>query len=338
MTQTVYFGTYTKRASEGIYQADFDEQTGHLSNLQLTAAMTSPTYLAFADSQHLYSVASDGPDGGIASFNPDFSLLNTAYEEGAPACYVAVDEERNLVYAANYHKGQVLVYQRQADGRISLTDKVSQQGSGPHENQGSSHVHFADLTPDQYLITCDLGADKVTSYEVSEDGKLSELAVYQTSPGAGPRHIVFHHHYKTAYLINELNSTIDVLFYDGAGQFEHFQTISTVPADYDGQKWASAIRLSADGRFLYASERAHNSIAVYSVLADGSLELLDITATDGQVPRDFSLSPDENYLIAVHQESDNATIFKRDKESGLLTQVSHDFYVPEAVCIVFQDQ
>ena len=147
--------------------------------------------------------------------------------------------------------------------------------------------------------------------------------------------LVFHPHYKTAYLINELNATIDVLFYDGMGEFEHFQTVSTLPSDYDGQKWASAIKLSADGKFLYASNRAHNSIAVFKVVADGSLELIEIVPTQGLNPRDFTLSPDQNYLIAAHQDSPNATVFKRDSASGKLTLLSDDFYVPEAVCTVF---
>ena len=185
------------------------------------------------------------------------------------------------------------------------------------------------------MITCDLGTDSLHTYEVSDQGKLTLLHHYQTAPGAGPRHLVFHPHHKIAYLINELNATIDVLFYDGMGEFEHFQTVSTLPEDYDGQKWASAIKLSADGKFLYASNRAHNSIAVFEVIADGSLKLIEIVPTDGLNPRDFTLSPDQHYLIATHQDSPNATVFKRDPETGRLSSLSHDFYVPEAVCTVF---
>ena len=218
---------------------------------------------------------------------------------------------------------------------MSFVDQDTHQGSGPHANQASPHTHYADLTPDQYLITCDLGTDSLHVYDVSEEGKLTLINQYQTAPGAGPRHLVFHPHYKTAYLINELNATIDVLFYDGMGEFEHFQTVSTLPSDYDGQKWASAIKLSADGKFLYASNRAHNSIAVFKVVADGSLELIEIVPSQGLNPRDFTLSPDQNYLIAAHQDSRNATVFKRDSASGKLTLLSDDFYVPEAVCTVF---
>lgn len=335
MSQSIYFGTYTKKESKGIYKAQFDPETGSLSDLELVAAEPNPTFIAFSEKGNLYSVGAQDGKGGIASFTADFQPLNHVVEEGAPLCYVSVDEKRQLVYGANYHKGQVLVYKIEGDGQLSLIDQDTHEGKGPHENQSSPHVHFADLTPDQYLITCDLGTDSLHTYEVSNQGKLTLLHHYQTAPGAGPRHLVFHPHHKIAYLINELNATIDVLFYDGMGEFEHFQTVSTLPEDYDGQKWASAIKLSADGKFLYASNRAHNSIAVFEVIADGSLKLIEIVPTDGLNPRDFTLSPDQHYLIAAHQDSPNATVFKRDPETGRLSSLSHDFYVPEAVCTVF---
>ena len=122
MKETVYFGTYTRRTSQGIYMADFDTETGLLSNLELFAAEPSPTYLAFDQHQHLYTVGSQDDKGGIAAYQTNGTLLNHVVEEGAPHCYVAVDEERDLVYAANYHKGQVLVYKRQEDGRLLLSD------------------------------------------------------------------------------------------------------------------------------------------------------------------------------------------------------------------------
>ena len=197
------------------------------------------------------------------------------------------------------------------------------------------HVHYTDLTPDQYLVTCDLGTDEVTTYDVNLEGKLTKLATYNCNPGAGARHLVFHHHYKIAYLICELNSTIEVLIYDGVGEFEQMQVISTLPDDYSGFNGTAAIRLSKDGKFLYASNRGHDSIAVYSILADGSLELLEIVPTNGKNPRDFDLSPDQEFLIAVHQDSDNATVFKRNPETGRLAELSNEFHVPEAVCISF---
>ncbi|KXW15041.1 3-carboxymuconate cyclase [Streptococcus pneumoniae] len=335
MKETVYFGTYTRRTSQGIYKADFDTETGQLSNLELFAAEPSPTYLAFDQHQHLYTVGSQDDKGGIAAYQTDGTVLNHVVEEGAPHCYVAVDEKRDLVYAANYHKGQVLVYKRQEDGSLLLSDMDQHSGQGPHENQASPHVHYTDLTPDHYLVTCDLGTDQVITYDLDQEGKLSKLYTYHSKPGAGSRHIIFHNHYKIAYLICELNSTIEVLIYDGVGEFERMQVISTLPEAYEGFNGTAAIHLSKDGKYLYASNRGHDSIAVYTILADGSLELLEIVPTHGQTPRDFDLTPDQKFLIVVHQDSDNVTVFKRNCDNGRLAELSNDFHVPEAVCIRF---
>lgn len=332
---TLYFGTYTRRASEGIYAADFNIETGELSNRRLVVAEPNPTYLAFANDKTLYSVGAKDNQGGLAAFSSAFDLINHAVADGAPHCYVSVDEERGLVYGANYHKGQVLVYKRLENGGLELTDVQQHEGSGPHENQAGPHVHFADLTPDKHLITCDLGTDEVVTYMVSDQGKLTPLARYQSAPGAGPRHITFHPTAKIAYLICELNSTIEVLIYDGLGEFEHMQTISTLPSDYSNFNGTAAIRLSQDGKFLYGSNRGHDSIAVYKVLGDASLELVEIVPSLGKTPRDFILSPDNRFLIVAHQDTDNVSVFTRDAETGKLTNLSSDFIVPEAVCVTF---
>lgn len=331
----LYFGTYTRRASEGIYRADFDPETGRLSNLHVWAKEANPTYLAVAADGVHYTVGSKDGQGGIAAYTATAHLLNHVVEEGAPLCYVAVDPHRPLVYGANYHKGQVLVYKRAADGSLSLADSRTHTGNGPHENQASPHVHFADLTPDQYLVTCDLGTDEVITYAVSDQGSLTEVARYHSAAGAGPRHIVFHPHQKIAYLICELNSTIEVLIYDGVGQFEHLQTLSTIPADHTDFNGTAAIRITRDGQFVYGSNRGHDSIAVYQVQKDGQLALLEIVPTNGKTPRDFTLSPDERHVIVAHQDSDTVTVFSRDAASGRLTELSHDFIVPEAVCTLF---
>ncbi|MHC3586360.1 lactonase family protein [Streptococcus suis] len=332
---TIYFGTYTKRESKGIYKANFDSETGQLSNLELVTEEPNPTYLAFDKAGHLYSVGAENGLGGIAAFNADYTLLNHVVSEGAPLCYVAVDEARDLVYGSNFHKGQLLVYKRLADGSLELADVAQHEGSGPHENQASAHVHFSDLTPDKFLVTCDLGCDQVVTYKVSDQGKVEKIATYQAAPGSGPRHIIFHPVAKIAYLICELNSTIEVLIYDGWGQFEHLQTVSTLPEDHTGFNGTAAIRITKDGKFIYGSNRGNDSIAVYKTLADASLELVEIVPTNGKTPRDFTLSPDEKHLIVVHQDSDNATVFERDVENGCLTELSYDFYVPEAVCVTF---
>ncbi len=336
MMETVYFGTYTKKMSQGIYAADFDSESGLLSNLRLVAKETNPTYLAFSNTGNLYSVASQDGKGGIASFNSNFELLNHVVEEGAPHCFISVDDERHLVYGANYHKGEALIYQQNEDGSLALLNKEVYSGSGPHPNQLSSHVHFVGLTPDKYLVVCDLGTDLVTTYDILENYQLEKIGQYHSTPGAGSRHIVFHPDLKVAYLICELNATVEVLIYDGCGQFERFDTISTLPEAYNGFNACAAIRISQDGKFVYASNRGDDSLAVFSVATDGSLKRIQIISTSGKNPRDFNITPDGAYIITVHQDSDNATVFKRDQETGLLNTLSNDFFVPESVCVTFK--
>ncbi|TCD46228.1 lactonase family protein [Streptococcus sp. X16XC17] len=331
---TIYFGTYTRHSSEGIYTADFNAKTGKLTNRLLLAKEPSPTYLALSEANYLYAVGAENDLGGIAAYTREGQLINHVVQEGAPLCYVSVDEERNLVYGANYHKGQVLVYKILDNGGLELTDSHTHEGHGPHKNQASAHVHYADLTPDNYLLTCDLGTDQIVTYRVSDAGKLTLLDTYNATPGAGPRHIVFHPTAKIAYLICELNSTIEVLIYDSVGQFELMQTISTLPDDFMNFNGTAAIRISADGKFVYASNRGHDSIAVYKTLGDASLDLVEIVPSLGQIPRDFILTKDQKYVIVAHQDSDNVTVFSRNAETGRLTELSHDFVVPEAVAIL----
>lgn len=336
MIETIYFGTYTKKTSQGIYCADFDSSNGEISNLQLVAKEDNPTYLSFSTEGNLYTVTNGKEKGGIASYDSDFQLLNKVVEDGPGLCYIAVDNKRGLVYGANYHKGQLNIYKCEENGSLTLLNTLQHHGSGPHPNQARAHVHFSDLTPDKYLITCDLGTDEVTTHMISPQGQLIEIGKYKAASGSGPRHLVFHKEFKIAYLVCELNATIEVLIYDGYGQFEHYQTVSTLPDNYDGFNACAAIRISHDSRFVYVSNRGHDSIAVFEVIGDGVLERRQIIPSAGRSPRGFNLSSDDNFLIAVHQDSDNATVFKRDPKSGLLTEISHDFKVPEAVCLVFK--
>ena len=157
-------------------------------------------------------------------------------------------------------------------------------------------------------------------------------------PGTGPRHLVFHPVHKIAYLFGELDSTVTVLAYDESdGSFTQKQKVSTLPKDFDGENGGAAIRVSNDGRFLYASNRGHNSIAVFAIADDGlSVEMIQSVSTEGDFPRDFALSPDNKYVVAANQNSDNLTLYRRDNASGLLTMIQKDVFAPEAVCVYFE--
>ncbi|QOD86626.1 lactonase family protein [Weissella viridescens] len=342
MTEKMLFGTYTKRVSKGIYQADFDEQTGEMSNVEAIAEIGSPTYLNVSNADVLYAVDKQDGQGGVAVYDYDSENAKTTLKQevladGASPAYVAVDENRQLLYTANYHKGTVEIYAIAADGKLTQTDAFQAVGSGPRPEQDGPHMHFANLTPDNRLVAVDLGSDKVYTFDVSEAGKLTEVAVFETEAGFGPRHIRFSQDGQKAYLLGELSSQLSELNYDAtSGTFELVQTLSTKPDDWEAHNGAAAIYVSADNRFIYTSNRGHNSIAVFEVKANGAIDRrVQLISTEGDFPRDFALSPNERYLIATNQNTDNATVYQRDTVTGQLTLQEKDIQVPEPVRVVF---
>ncbi|MGY3766480.1 lactonase family protein [Vagococcus vulneris] len=338
MTKKILLGSYTRRESQGIYTIDLNNQI--LENLSLLIKEDNPTYLDTTDN-YLYSVTKDGEKGGISAYtrNPDGNLtfINKVTAVGAPPCYVAVDNKRQLVYGANYHQGILKSYRILKDGGIELADTIQHEGTGPHENQDGPHAHYIDLTPDHRLAACDLGNDTVYTYDVSDDGHLTEAASFNAQPGCGPRHLIFHPNKEIAYLFGELSSDVFVLRYDkSTGAFTQLQAISTLPEDYNDFNGGAAIRISKDGKFVYVSNRGHNSIAVFKTDNQGEqLSLIQHISVEGDFPRDFNLSPDETHIVVANQNSDNLTLFSRDTESGKLTLLQKDVYAPEVVCVKF---
>ncbi|WEG72888.1 lactonase family protein [Vagococcus intermedius] len=341
MLEKIILGTYTKRESQGIYEITLDSSNGKLTNLTHTITATNPTFVGRAINNCLYTVGTIEGKGGMLAYKPTedmhYDLLNAVTDDGASPCYVGIDNDRQLVFGANYHKGQVTSYKINSDGSITLADTVQHIGQGPHENQTSAHAHYADLTPDKRLVACDLGTDTVYTYDVTLDGKLTEIATFKATPGTGPRHLVFHPTNQVAYLFGELANTVTVLSYDvQTGTFTEKQTLSTLPTDFKGFSGGAAIRISNDGRFVYVSNRGHNSIAVFETKNEGNtLELIQLISSEGDFPRDFDLNKTEEFLIVSHQNSDNLTVFTRNAKTGCLELKEKDIYAPECVCTYF---
>lgn len=338
MLEKILLGTYTKKDSQGIYTITLDTQQEELLDLALVTKEVGPTYLAHAKSGQLFNVTSVDGKGGIASYDNQYRLINAVTQDGASPCYVAIDEARQLIYSANYHKGQVVVYQINPDGSIQLVDEVFHTDPiGPHENQDKPHAHYADLTPDNRLVACDLGTDRVYTYDVADNGQLTKVASLKLPDGTGPRHLTFHPQIDIAYLFGELNSSITVLNYDRTtGQFNIGASYPTLPSDYTDFNSGSAIHVTSDGQFLYGSNRGHNSIICFKIAEDGlTLNFIQRIQTQGDFPRDFAIDPTESYLVCAHQNSDNLTLFYRDKQTGILSLLQKDVYAPECVCVKF---
>lgn len=339
MQEKILFGTYTKKTSEGVYEAILDTEKRELGAATLVATVGNPTYLTTSKAGKLYSVDKHGDQGGIVVFDNTTrpaTKLSEHMLEAAPA-YLAVDEARQLVYAGYYHIGLTEVLKINGD-QLELVDSVKNEGSGPRPEQGSAHVHFTGLTPDQRLVVVDLGADRVDTFDVAESGKLTLASTFKTEAGFGPRNIRFSPDGKFAYLLGELSSQLSVLAYNSTdGSFKLLQTITTIPADWTEHNGAAAIRVSADGKFIYISNRGHNSIATFAVSEAGAqIELIQTISTEGEFPRDFAFNSTEEFIVAANQDTDNVSLFGRDAMSGKLTLIQKDFIIPEGVRVYFE--
>ncbi|MED3974204.1 6-phosphogluconolactonase [Priestia megaterium] len=341
-----FAGTYTKAGSEGVYTFTLDTKAKKIVEVKAVAKIENPTYLnASKDNEHLYTVIKEGEKGGVAAFKVDpntgqLKFVNKQLLDGAPPCYVSVNEDNTLVLSANFHKGSVETYSvNEETGEIEYVASVVEH---PHSDlkkgqQGKPHVHYADFTPgEKHVAVVDLGIDKIVTYEV-EENKLKEVNSLSTSVGSGPRHLTFHPNDRYAYAMTEFSSEVLFLTYDESkGSFTQQQAVSTIPADFTENNQGSAIHISSDGRFVYAGNRGHNSIATFKVDQDsGQLTFIEWTGTEGDWPRDFVLDPTEQFIVASNQETGNLVLFERDQESGKLTLLQSNVTVPEAVCVKF---
>ncbi len=339
MTEDFLIGTYTKKSSKGIYAVTLDDHQEQLTNVRLVVNSQKPAYLQVGPASQLFAIRQEDNFAGVATYhleNGHGKLVDKSLTLGPAPAYVGLDEQRHLLFAANYHKATVEVYRLDLQGKLTKTDEVTHQGlPGPRPEQADGpHCHYADLTPDKRLIVCDLGLDLVVIYNVDSQGRLTAVSRFKTPAGYGPRHLTFSPDGHYCYLLGELSSQLMVLKYDhSAAQLTPLQTISTIPADWTSHNGAAAIHLSADGRFLYCSNRGENTIAVFGIQPDHTLQHLQSITTAGDFPRDFELSADNHYLVASNQNTDNLTLYRRNTDNGLLTLLQQDIHCPEPVCV-----
>ncbi|AXX64851.1 lactonase family protein [Bombilactobacillus bombi] len=338
MQENVLIGGYTKQTSQGIYQLQFNSQTAQLTPAKLAVKLQGPTYFAVSNEHILYTVVQDGEQGGLAAYDMknNFAYLGSALQPKNSPAYVEVSDKRQLVFSANFHTGIVTIHQIQEDKTLAITDHIQLTGRSIRPEQEESHPHMAHLAPDGNLVICDYGSDKVFTYSIDDAGKATKMGEFTAPAGSAPRHLVFNpQHPDIAYCICELASIVLVLNYHD-GQFEQLQSYPLLPDNYNEDNTAAAIRISADGQFLYTSNRGHNSIVSFKVSASGqSLEHLQTIKTQGDFPRDFDFDLTGQYLLVPHQKSNDVTIFKRNLETGYLTFINNDTQVPEGTCIVF---
>ncbi len=351
----VFFGTYTKGKSKGIYRAPFDAGTGKLGAVELAAEAGDPSFLAVhPNGRVLYAIdersdPAKTPGRGVTAFAIDaqgrLTRLNDQEVGGPGPCHLSVDRAGKVLVVANYSGGSVAAIALQPDGRLGAVGSVMKHaGSSVHPTrQKAPHAHAATLAPDdRFVLVPDLGIDRVQVYRL-EAAKAQLTAATPPgatlAPGAGPRHVAFRPDGKFVYAINELHCTMTVFRYEAAtGALGEVQTISTLPAGVAVQPGFSTAEVQAhpNGKFLYGSNRGHDSIAVYAIDgASGKLTLVEHEPTQGKTPRHFTLDPTGRWLFAENQGSDTVVVFRVDAATGKLEPTGQSVDVPVPVCAVF---
>ncbi len=351
---TLYIGTYTSGKSEGIYIYRMDPSTGELKYFNTVKRVIDPSFLAVDGRRRfLYAVNeltefAGKPGGALSAFTierqtGDLHLLNQQPSLGGAPCNVIVDATGRFVLTANYAGGNVSVFPVLSDGSLgTATDMVQHHGSGANkERQEAPHAHCIILDrSNRYAFAADLGLDKVMIYRFdAKAGKLTPASQpwTQLKPGAGPRHFVFHPSGKYAYVINELDSTLTAFAYNSVnGTLSSMQTVSALPGDFSGNNDCADLHVSPSGKFLYGSNRGHNSIVVFAINeSTGKLTYLEHTATQGKTPRNFTIDPTGKFLLVANQESDSVVTLRIDPATGRLKPTGLVAQVPTPVCLRF---
>lgn len=340
-----YVGTYTDKESKGIYKYRLQDN-GKIKLIGLATETENPSFLCKStDGKFVIAVNEISNSEGVGTVESykvekdSLIFINRSSSGGAHPCYVSTNNE-GYILTANYSGGNIGLLQIDKNGRLSELLHLHQHiGNGTTDRQKRPHAHSAMFyLHGDLVISADLGTNELWLYNLDKVNK--KLEPYSQpklgmAHGAGPRHLSVHPNNKWLYVINELNSTISQVSINANNLFELVNSVPTLPNEFESENYCADIHITSDGKFLYASNRGDNSIAIFSIDPDnGSLKLLGYESTRGEWPRNFSLSPDDNFLMVANQHSNNIVSFKRDKISGLLKYIDQ-IKSPSPVNILF---
>jgi len=349
----VYLGTYTGPKSKGIYVSRFDPGSEKLDPIKLAGEVERPSWVTLhPGGRYLYAVSELGNNGreqgAISSFAVDnksgeLKFLNRVRSGGGGSCHLVVDKTGKTIAVANYGSGSVATFHLEADGKLGQQVSLRQhEGSSANpRRQRGPHAHAVVLSPDnRFLFVPDLGLDKIMIYRFdAATGAITpnDPPSAGVKPGSGPRHFAFAPKAPFAYDLNEMGSSVTAFAYDAVkGSLREVQNITTLPAGFSGENNCAEIQVDRAGKFVYASNRGDDSIAVFSIHPkQGTLTHVERVSTQGKTPRNFSLDPTGNFLLAANQDSNNLVTFKVDRKSGKLTPAGQVLEVPSCVCIEF---
>ena len=354
----VFIGTYTgpNTNSQGIYAFRFNDSTGVLTPLGLKAETPSPSFLAVGGSGRVLYAVNEVDEykgakaGSVTSFAVDaatggLTALGVESTGGAAPCHVQCDKTGKFVAVANYTGGNIAMFPVGPDGRLAASSALlSGTGSGPNKaRQQGPHAHQVVFDPtNHFLLEADLGIDRILVYRFDQaSGRLTpnDPPSGAVTPGSGPRHLSFHPNGRFVFVINELSSTITSFAWDGdKGSLRSLGTLSTLPAGHTGENSTAEIAVHPNGRFLYGSNRGHDSLGVFSVAADGTLALVEHEPTRGKTPRNFTIDPTGKWLIAANQATGTLAVFAVDQKTGALSPSGPLASVGSPVCVLFWPQ
>lgn len=343
LTQNFYVGTYTDGDSRGIYKYELSED-GKMKNIGLMAESTNPSFLVKSfDGKYLVAVneiSDENSKGTVESYSileDTLVLISRKSSGGAHPCHISINEENDIL-VSNYTGGNVELLKLDEQGELINLDLVQHTGKGTTTRQEAPHAHSSWFAPNGHIISADLGTNELWFSKIDDESQKLiplELQHLAMEEGSGPRHLCFHPNSKWIYVINELNGTITQVEISAEGTYQTLSSSSTLSADFTGENYSADIHISSDGRFVYASNRGPNEIAIFQVdSTNGKLSLTTHEDTRGNWPRNFAFSPDEKFILVAHQYSNNITCFKRDQNTGLLNFFS-EIEAPSPVCILF---
>lgn len=349
----VYIGTYTKASSKGIYVGRFDVATGKLGALTLAVEAANPSFLALSpDRRFLYAVSEGAgaeyqgkPSGSVNAYAVDATTgmltpINSAASAGKGPCYVSITPDGKNVLVANYSSGVVALLPVRADGGLDAPASIDQhEGKSLHPSrQKGPYAHSINPSADgRFAFAADLGTDMIYTYGIGAGGKLAPVSTAALEPGSGPRHSAFSPDGRHLYVINELANTVTTFAVEAeTGALKALQTVPTLPPDFTGKNTTAEVAVSPDGRFVYGSNRGHDSIAVFQVdPAKGTLTIVEHVSTQGRNPRHFSLDPTGRWLIAANQDGDSLVVYAIDHATGRLKPTGQTVTVGAPVCVRF---
>lgn len=340
----VLVGTYTGKGSDGIYSLDFNPESGTLSNSHLLTDAKNPSFLTYDHRRRFVFAVNEGNEGMVSSFQwnheqHSLNLISQQSSEGSSPCHLELNPEENLLAVANYGSGNISIYKVDDEGKIEANPTIFQHsGSGPVKpNQDGPRAHCVkfDLNG-KFLYAVDLGIDQIVTYSVNGSKVGEQVSSVSMDPGDGPRHLIFHPNLDLAFAVNELGSSVVSMKLDHeTGKLERVDKASTLPDDFAGKNYCADIHMTSNGKFLYASNRGHHSIAIFKVSDEGGLERIGIEPIKGEWPRNFTLSPDEKYILVANQNSNNITVFQIDDQTGLMKYTGNEFTLSQPVALRF---